>query len=188
MSELRKYGEPTTIRFPLIRAGVTDFATTTEYTAVAGDLQISKDEGTFANTTITTPSYEGNGQWSIALSATEMQAARIMLTIIDTATKVIDDQAIYIDTYGHPSAQVNLSDLSPLVITGIVSTGSTNTSVTSDLTEATNNHYSGRQMIFETGNLAGQATNITAYDGTTGTLTVDTLTEAPASTDVFKII
>ena len=103
MSELRKYGALTTILFPLIDRDAVDFEST-PVTFVAADTQISKDEGAFANTGAT-PAHEGNGVYSLALTATEMEAARIMITCIDAATKTWEDQAIIIDTYGNASAQ-----------------------------------------------------------------------------------
>lgn len=102
---LRKYGAATTILFPLVDAGTMDFEST-PVTMAAGDFQISKDEGAFANTDTTTATHEGNGIYSLPLTATEMQAARIVITAIDqTATKLWEDQAILIETYGNASAQ-----------------------------------------------------------------------------------
>jgi len=72
-------------------------------------------------------------------------------------------------------------------VSGIVSTSSSDVSVTSDLSETTIDHYAGRVIIFLTGNLAGQASDITAY-AADGTMTVTTLTEAPTSTDTFIIV
>lgn len=104
MAELRKYGVATTILFPLITRDAVDFKTSAPL--ASGDIKISKDEGAFANTTTTTPTEEGQGWYSIPLTATEMQAARIMLSLIDqTNPKAWEDQAIVIDTYGHASAQ-----------------------------------------------------------------------------------
>ena len=104
MAELRKYGVAVTMLFPLIARGVTDLYTGAVF--AAGDLQISKDEGAFVNTNTATPTHEGNGMHSIALTATEMQAARIMLTMIDqTDPKVFEDQMFLVDTYGDASAQ-----------------------------------------------------------------------------------
>jgi hypothetical protein len=102
MSELRKYGEATTILFPLIARNVVDFNTAATF--ASGDTKIIKDEGAAANTT-NNPAHEGNGIYSLALTATEMQAARIAVTLIDSATKVWEDQAVIIETYGHASAQ-----------------------------------------------------------------------------------
>ena len=65
--------------------------------------------------------------------------------------------------------------------------GSTTTSIVTNLTEATDDHYNGRVITFTSGALAGQTTSISDYNGTTKTLTVVALTEAPASTDAFVI-
>lgn len=103
MSELRKYGAATTLIFPLVDRGTVDFESTPA-TFASGDTKIVKDEGAAANTT-NNPVHEGNGLYSLALTATEMQAARIAVTLIDSATKTWEDQAVIIDTYGHTSAQ-----------------------------------------------------------------------------------
>lgn len=73
------------------------------------------------------------------------------------------------------------------VVTGVVSTSSTTTAVTSTLTESTNDHYNGRTLTFTSGNLTGQSTAITDYNGSSKTLTVTELTEAPANADTFII-
>jgi len=79
------------------------------------------------------------------------------------------------------------------LISGTVNTGITGASSTSfaaeDITEATEDHYVGRKIVFITGALAGQATNITAYTLTSGegVFTVEALTEAPSDADEFII-
>lgn len=104
MNYLAKYGQAKTINFVLIDKDETDFEST-PVTFASGDTQISKDEGAYANTT-NNPSHEGNGHYSLSLTATEMQAARIVITIIDqTATKEWEDQCIIIETYGNASAE-----------------------------------------------------------------------------------
>ena len=103
MAELAKYGTQTTFYFPLIDAGAADFEST-PVTHASGDSQISKDGGAFANTT-NAFAHEGNGIYSIVLTATEMQAGKIVVTLIDAATKLWEDQSIIIDTYGNASAQ-----------------------------------------------------------------------------------
>ncbi|MBK9054945.1 MAG: hypothetical protein IPL78_29805 [Chloroflexi bacterium] len=60
--------------------------------------------------------------------------------------------------------------------------------MTTNLTEATNDHYNGRIVVFITGDLAGQATDITDYDGSTKMLTMTALTEAPISGNRFVIV
>ncbi len=59
-----------------------------------------------------------------------------------------------------------------------------------DITEATADHYNGRIVIFTSGVLAGQATDITDYAavGGIGQLTVTALTEAPSNNDTFIIV
>lgn len=100
---LRKYNIATTILFPLLDRGLMDFDDTPVVHA-AGDSQISKDEGAFANTANGFV-HEGNGIYSLALTIAEMGAARIVVTIVDQGAKSFEDQAVLIETYGHASAQ-----------------------------------------------------------------------------------
>jgi len=105
---LRKYGVQTTIPFVLYEVDGVDF----RVDAADGgtDCAITKDEG--AETTCTNDFVDEGTGYSIVLTATEMEAARITLYIIDSATKVWLDTAVVIDTYGHASAMhaVDLSD------------------------------------------------------------------------------
>ena len=59
-----------------------------------------------------------------------------------------------------------------------------------DITEATADHFNGRNILFTSGNLAGQMTDITDYalNGANGQFTVTAMTEAPANDDTFVII
>jgi hypothetical protein len=86
------------------------------------------------------------------------------------------------------AAADNLEQGAKGIVTGTVGTGSTTTSVVTGLTETTNDHYNGRTVTFVSGNLAGQSATISDYTGSTGTLTVTTLTEAPANGDLFVIV
>jgi hypothetical protein len=69
-------------------------------------------------------------------------------------------------------------------IAGTLST----TQMTTDLTESTDDHYIGRIIIWTSGVLAGQATDITDYTGSTKLLTFTATTEAPSATDAFIIV
>jgi len=103
---LRKYNAAATVLFPLITRDAADL--TTAATFAAGDTQLSKDEGAFANAG-SNPVHEGNGIYSLALTATELQAARVVVTVKDQSSpKVWEDQAVIIDTYGNASAQHEL--------------------------------------------------------------------------------
>ena len=88
---------------------------------------------------------------------------------------------------GSTIAADNLREGSKALATGAVVGTPTTTVVGTDLTETTNDHYVGRIITFNSGNLAEQASNITAYNGTTKELTVTALTEAPSASDTFVI-
>ena len=99
---LRKYGASATINFDLFEVDGIDFRVDAVH--ASGDSAIMKDEGTEANTTNSFTD-EGNG-YSLVLTATEMQAARIVIYLVDqTATKVWLDRTVIIETYGNASAQ-----------------------------------------------------------------------------------
>lgn len=73
--------------------------------------------------------------------------------------------------------------------TGTAAAGTlTTTSMTTDLTEATNSHYNGRIIIWTSGVLLRQATAITGYNGTSKMLTFTAVTEAPTAGDTFIIV
>jgi hypothetical protein len=75
------------------------------------------------------------------------------------------------------------------VVNGAAEAGTLSTTqMTTDLSEATDEHFNGRTVIWITGVLAGQASDITAYLGSTGRLTYTAVTEAPSATDRFFII
>lgn len=73
------------------------------------------------------------------------------------------------------------------LVTGTCGSGSSTSVITTDLTEATNDHYNGRVLTFRSGALAGQSTSISDYNGTTKELTTAVLTEAPSNGDTFVI-
>ncbi len=104
--ELRQYGVATTLYFPLIDKGATDFEGT-PVTIASGDCKISKDGGAFANTTTASFVHVGAGIYSIPLTATEMEAKVVVVKIVDqTGTKEWEDQAIIVGTCNHASAEI----------------------------------------------------------------------------------
>ena len=75
------------------------------------------------------------------------------------------------------------------VVSGAAATGTLSTTqMTTNLTEATNDHYNGRIIIWTSGVLEDQATDITDYDGATKKLTYTATTEAPSDGDTFIIV
>ena len=82
------------------------------------------------------------------------------------------------------------------VLKVLLTSGSTTTSLVLNATtgiegaapSGTNDFYNGRVVVFISGALAGQATDITDYDGGTKTLTVTALTGSAASGDTAVIV
>lgn len=117
---LRKYGAATHVRIPIVKRAVVDFAVGADWTPAAGDVKISKDGGAAANVTnLPTATAMGNtAYWDFSLTATELQAASLIVTVADSATKVVEDQAFIINTYGNASAQI-LADFDDTVRQGM---------------------------------------------------------------------
>jgi len=90
---------------------------------------------------------------------------------------------------GNTTAATNLAASARGVVSTTVDDASASTtSFVTALTEATDDHYNGRVIVFLDGALAGQATDITDYTGATKTVTVTALTEAPANGSAFVIV
>ena len=99
---LRKYGVEATINFDLFEIDGIDFRIDAAH--AAGDTVIMKNEGADASTTNGFTD-EGLG-YSLVLTSTEMEAARIKVYISDlTATKEWLDKSVTVETYGNASAQ-----------------------------------------------------------------------------------
>jgi len=62
------------------------------------------------------------------------------------------------------------------------------TIIQTDLAETQDDIYIGRVVIFTSGNARGEATDITDYTGSTGTITVTALANAPSAADSFVLI
>lgn len=93
-----------TIYFPMINRGAQDFDLG-DWTPVAADTKYSVDGGAFANTT-NPPAHEGQGIWSLVLTAGEVNGKRTAISIIDSATKSVEDQALIISTFGDATAAI----------------------------------------------------------------------------------
>jgi len=206
---LRKYGAATTVNFDLYAADGIDLSIAATF--AAGDVKIMKDEGAEANIT-TLPVDEGQG-YSVALSATEMQAARIVIYVVDlTATKVWLDKVIVIETYGHASAQhsfdldsagvdatqinsnataaANLALSALGIVSGSFIGTPTTTAQGTDLSPPTSiaDFYAGSLLIITSGAAAGERVAVTAWAITGSVLTTDPLATAPASGDTFVLV
>jgi hypothetical protein len=99
---LRKYGIETTLNFELYDTDGASLQTGAAH--AAGDTNIMKDEGA-EDATDNGFTDEGRG-YSIVLTATEMEAARVMVYVVDqTSPKAWIDKVLIIETYGDASAQ-----------------------------------------------------------------------------------
>lgn len=135
MADLYKYGVATHLYKPVIKRGVVDFALGADWTPAAGDVKISKDGGAAANVTnLPTAITMGNtALWDFSLTTTEMQAAKVRITIADAPTKAVEDVAFEIDTYGNASAEhaADLDNSTSLGLTNLDATTSSRASQTS---------------------------------------------------------
>ena len=90
---------------------------------------------------------------------------------------------------GSTAAADQLEASAKTIVVGAAQTGTLSTTqMTTDLTEATDDHYNGRIIIWTSGVLKDQATNITDYTGVSGLLTFTATTEAPSNNDTFVIV
>ena len=192
MEVTRTFNKATTLYFPLIDAGAADFEST-PVTHASGDTQVSIDGGAFNNTG-SGFSHEGNGIYSLPITAAETQGSVIVVTIIDqTSPKAWEDQCVIINTALGPWAEGGQG-----IIIGIVEdTDDAPTTTTFEAfrlspnvtEEATAGHMNGRIITFTSGILLGQQTDITDYAlaNSKEFYTVSTLTEAPGDGDRFVV-
>ena len=104
-----------------------------------------------------------------------------------TAAGVPEVDVTYIA--GSATAATNLSASALAIVASSALTGTLSTTqMTTNLTEATDDHYNGRIIIWTSGVLLGQATDITDYTGATKLLAYTAVTEAPANADTFVIL
>ena len=90
---------------------------------------------------------------------------------------------------GNTTSAANLQKSTLTIVTGAAEAGTLSTTqMTTDLSEATANHYNGRALIWTSGVLFQQAAIITAYAASGGTLTYTTTTDAPSAADTFVIV
>jgi hypothetical protein len=92
----------TKVRIPMPKAGSNDFAASGDWTPASGDVKVSIDAGTEANIG-TLPSF-ANGAWEFVLSSTELTGKNIVVKIVDSATKAVDDNMFIVETFGNASA------------------------------------------------------------------------------------
>lgn len=126
---LRKYGVETTIDFEVYEVDGVDLRV--DWVPAAADCEVMKDEG--ASTQCTNTATDEGSTYSIVLTATEMEAARLIFKAVDAATKVFLDKVIIIETYGDVLA-MHESDLDTPIedqVWDAILTGASHNSATS---------------------------------------------------------
>ena len=146
---LRKYGTllvagTTSVRIPIIKRSAVDFAVGADWTPVATDVRIAVDGAASANVTnLPTAVVAGNGAfWEFVLTAAELTGKQMIVTVVDAATKAVEDQSFLIETYGNASAMyvtdfsaqlatpTNITAGTGIVLSGVTHTGAVIPAVT----------------------------------------------------------
>lgn len=187
----REYGVACTVEVPMIKLASDDFAASGDWTPASGDTKISKDGGAAADLGSNPSALTmGNGAtWKFSLTAAEMQAARVAITVVDaTSGKAVKDQQINIRTFGHPSA----ADPRDVELAGTASSANTTTAVLAATSDFGANYLPGKRIqIVGTG--AGTRPQdrmiaSTTYGGGAYTVSFDrALDVAPTGTITYKI-
>lgn len=184
----------------------------TPETALSPSVKVSKNGGVFAaRNSATAITHDTDGYYSVELNGTDTNTlGRLQVVATDSANhlavyheftilvaNVFDSligntDLLLVDVSqldGSSTGAQGLEAAAEGSVPGTCAAGSTNTTINTNLTEATDNHYNGRVIVFRAGALAGQGLLITAYNGTTKALTVQNVTnDAPANTDAFVIV
>jgi hypothetical protein len=163
MSETAKYNTATILYTVLLAYGTR--SAKVNPTLAAGDIQISKDGGAYANLATLpdlTPASLDNVR--IQLSATEMQCKVAIIRFKDqTSPREWDEQRVSVTTWGHPSAyDPSKND----VIRSSTAQAGAASSITLDASAvATDRYYNGQHIQILSGTGAGQVRRIMHYVG-----------------------
>lgn len=154
-------------------------------------VEIYRPETTEGNTLDVTSTGAGGVDWgNVENQSTSVDLSATATNLVDTATAVTNQVTANMTAIsGDTTAADNLEEsATAIVATSVNDASATTTSFIITSTEATDDHFNGRALIFTSGNLINQATRISDYTGSTKTVTVDTLTEAPGNGDTFVIV
>lgn len=100
-----KYATAQDVYFRMIKAGTVDFAVTGDWTPATGDVKISIDGAAQANA-VNLPVAVTGAFWRLSLTVGETTGGAILINIVDTAPKAVEDQALDLYTYGNASAAI----------------------------------------------------------------------------------
>lgn len=174
------WGTATTFRAPVIKAGSTDLALTADWTPAVGDVKVIKDGGAAANITTLPTFISGTATLNWTLSATECEASEVIVQVIDSATKTIQDQFFRLQTTKTAALQVGVPQAAQIA---------GDTVITLDATAAgQNNFYIGSAITIISGDGANQTRIITAYNGTTKVATIDRAWDVALTTGATRSV
>lgn len=170
-------------------------ATAADLTALQSDVDAIDANVGAANAGI------ANVDGDVAALQSDVDALAILVAAVKAVTDLLPSAGALTDLpvnltkiNGVAAAAARLALSTGVIIPGTVDTTAWAPTTTifeaDDITEATNDHYNGRIIIWTSGALLGQATSISDYTltGSNGRFTVVAMTEAPANNDTFIII
>lgn len=107
---------------------------------------------------------------------------------LDIVDGVVDAIKVITDALT-AAAAAKLALSAGTIVSGAAEAGTLSTTqMSTDVSEITDDHFNGRIIIWTSGVLQNQATDITDYVGTNGVLTFTAVTEAPSAADTFIIV
>lgn len=162
-----------TVSFPLIDSSQRP-ARKTGLTFSAGEVKISKDGASFANTTNLPAEIGSTGRYKLDLTAAELDGKLVHLYVSKTG---IDDYDERYETSNHRSGAV------------VTDAGNTSSTFKTDLTEAVTDYWKDSLLMFTSGSLIDQVKKVSAFNPTTDFVTLaSAFTAAPANGDRFVLI
>lgn len=159
------YGAAYSFSAPIIKAGSTDIALSADWTPATGDVKVIKDGGAAANITTLPVFISSTGILTWSLSAAECTATEVIIQVIDSATKAVQDQVFRLQTAKASALQVGVPQATQ---------AAGDTAITLDATAASQtDFYKGCIVTISSGSGANQTRIITAYNGSSKVATID---------------
>lgn len=176
------------------------------------DIMLAKNGGNWAQKNAAqTLSHENQGWYEVSLDATDTNTLGILIVAIHESGALpvwrefmvlpanaydalvsgtgVGVRADIQGIVGDAATAAKLKRAVDPVYQGSVTGAATATTlIDSTLTQSATDHWKGRILIFLTGSLTYQATDITAFDPATDKLTFTALTGAPSGGDLYVIV
>lgn len=129
----------------------------------------------------------GTGTPSVFLESTSGEAIQMSVATGQALIEFIVNSVI-VSSINSDGDYTGISGAGIFITRGTFSGTPTTTSLTTDLTETTDDHYKDSFLVPISGSLKAQGQRITAYNGTSKVLTTEAFTDAPVASDKFIII